>query len=194
MRSVFTPIDHESFPNTLKVSHTAQDWCGHSFTQLNRRGKGYELHQFSYFQNEGDETIDLPIAMLEDELWNRIRLDLPVATESINLIPALDHIRMRHLITKAYEAKLTQDIDPTHPERKITTVQYVGIDRNLRIVSERDFPHRILEWQETVSSGFGSKAKKLTTTATLSHTRNSAYWSENSKSDSSLRKEFGLQW
>ncbi|MEL6639199.1 MAG: septum formation inhibitor Maf, partial [Bacteroidota bacterium] len=40
MQSTFTPIDWETFPNSLKVSTSTQEWCGHTFTQLNLNDQG----------------------------------------------------------------------------------------------------------------------------------------------------------
>ena len=45
MTSVFTPFDAQAFPQTLKVSHTAQDWCGQGYLQMNRAGNAYKLYK-----------------------------------------------------------------------------------------------------------------------------------------------------
>jgi len=73
MKSVFTPVDLQQYPNTMKVSNTLQDWCGHTFFQLNLKKKAFEVKQFSYFQSEGDQTFSLEKAFLEDEIWTRLR-------------------------------------------------------------------------------------------------------------------------
>ena len=73
MTSVFTPVDLAR--PTLKVTTTAQEWCGHTFTQLNRARAGWSLRAFSYFEQEGDRTQNLPDVWLEDALWTTLRLD-----------------------------------------------------------------------------------------------------------------------
>ena len=36
MTSVFTPIDANSDARAIKITTSSQEWCGHTFTQLNR--------------------------------------------------------------------------------------------------------------------------------------------------------------
>ena len=57
MTSVFTPIN-EIAPS-LKVTTTAQEWCGHSYSQLNLRGNRYEGVLHSYFMREGDRQFSI---------------------------------------------------------------------------------------------------------------------------------------
>ena len=187
MRSVFTPVDNDTHPHTLKVSHTSQDWCGHAFTQINRRDDQYELQQFSYFQHEGDRSFTYPVGILEDELWTRIRLGDKIPLGKQHLIPALDHIRLSHKAPKNYEASIEQSITG---DMTTTVVRYTQLDRVLTIKSETAFPHRIMEWQEEVDD-FGVQA---VTKAKLTHIRNSPYWSEHKKEHEALRKELGLKW
>ena len=187
MRSVFTPVSDDRFPHTLKVSHSAQDWCGQSFTQVNLREGDYQLRQFSYFQAEGDQERRFPKALMEDELFSRIRLGDPIPEGKTQMLPALDHLRMKHLEPKPYEASITTKA--TEGSQTLT-VHYPAIGRTLTIESEVAFPHRILAWNETFSEG----GKTLTTSATLVKSRRSAYWSEHGNSDAHLRKELDLEW
>lgn len=185
MRSVFTPVSENLYPHTLKVSHSAQDWCGQSWTQINLRNDKYRLRQFSYFMNEGDREMEYNLGMLEDELFNRIRLGDPIPEGKTRLIPSLDHVRMKHIEPKPYEASISSI---QADEQRIITVTYPQLRRTLRIKSEQAFPHRILEWSESIYEG----GKEMTTTAKLRATRRSAYWSENGTGDSPLRKELKL--
>lgn len=187
MRSVFTPVSDDRYLSTLKVSHSAQDWCGHSFTQINLNKDQYKLQQFSYFQDEGDRSFSYPVTMLEDEIWTRIRLgdDIPLGKQHI--VPALDHIRMKHKEPKAYEAS----IDRSSKDGKTTTiVSYTQLHRTLTILSEEAFPYRILEWQEAIRDG----GRELVTKAKLTNIRKGPYWAEHSNEHAGLRKELGLQW
>ena len=61
----------------------------------------------------------------------------------------------------------------------------------LEINYETDFPHAILGWKETVDRGFGSK-DNITTIAKRTNVLKSPYWQKNKKTDSSMRKELGL--
>ena len=92
MTSVFSPVGD---PRPLKVTTSSQEWCGHTFTQLNRIRDGYKVRQLSYFESEGDETTTFENAVTEDGLWTAIRLDpsgLP--TGKIELIPGSMYLRL----------------------------------------------------------------------------------------------------
>ncbi len=54
MLSVFTPVNLEKFPRTLKTTVSSQEWCGHTWTQLNWRNGKYLAELRSYFESEGD--------------------------------------------------------------------------------------------------------------------------------------------
>ena len=187
MRSVFTPISDDQYPHTLKISHSAQDWCGQSFTQVNLRSDDYQLRQFSYFQAEGDRELSIPKELLEDELFSRIRLGDEIPTGKVRMLPSLDHLRLKHLEPKLYEASIQKEV--TAGKQRLI-VHYPSIGRTLVIESEQAFPHRILAWQETIREG----AQEMTSKATLIKTRVSPYWSENSNTDAALRKELELEW
>ena len=54
----------EKNPRSLKTTTSVQEWCGHTFTQLNRIRDGYLVLGLSYFESEGDETINLDLTNL----------------------------------------------------------------------------------------------------------------------------------
>ena len=193
--SVFTPINLGSsqpttFPNTLKVSTTAQEWCGHSYLQLNYATDAYHIDSKSYFEKEVAEDYEVEKTMLEDELWNRIRLapdKLPVG--ETRLIPGTMTARLRHkrLEPLTVNAKLTDYEGVLFPGKllKSYTVQYPTDDRTLMIVFESAFPHKIVGWEET----YKSKDNLLTSRAVLKKTIQSDYWNHNAPADSTLRRE-----
>ena len=53
MQSVFTPVDLAKSPHSLKVTTSSQEWCGHTFTQLNLGSDAYSVQAYSYFESEG---------------------------------------------------------------------------------------------------------------------------------------------
>ena len=64
-----------------------------------------EVTSHSYFEGEADQNLKLPKAVLENELWNKIRIDpMGLPTGDIRVIPSLEYIRMGHKEIKAYEA------------------------------------------------------------------------------------------
>jgi len=184
MTSVFTPVDQQYENPTIKITTTSQEWCGHTFTQMNRTKKGYKGKLYSYFESEGDQKFVLKDAIPEDELWNIIRLapeNLP--TGKFNIIPGTIYQRISHCDYKVYEAKGTLKNSGT--DKTVTyTVKYNDLDRTLSITFESTFPFKILSWEE--------KFKGLTTKARRNELLMIDYWNKNSKSDRSLRKKLGL--
>ncbi|NJR52293.1 MAG: hypothetical protein HC780_24680 [Leptolyngbyaceae cyanobacterium CSU_1_3] len=67
-------------PHALKVTTSSQEWCGHTFTQLDRKQDGYLVLMLSYFESEGDQTLTLDV-LHRDELWTTIRIDPDTAEE-----------------------------------------------------------------------------------------------------------------
>lgn len=195
MTSVFTPVDYQK--PTLKVTTTSQEWCGHTFSQLNLSNNKYKGRLFSYFQNEGDQEFTLDKALLEDEIWAKIRLNpgkLP--TGKIQIIPGAMFLRLKHRPhgVEAATASLGPHTDASLSNRPLQkyTVAYDDFDRTLEIIFESEFPYAIVGWTEEVTSGFGASAKTLTTRARRTHSMNSAYWSQNDVKDAPLRKDLGL--
>ena len=108
MSSTFYPVADNQ--HALKLSNSVQEWCGQVYTQLNNR-KQFEINAFSYFESEGDQSLELPKSALENELWTQMRINpthLPQG--DFTILPALEYIRLKHLPFKAYSARgsLTQ--------------------------------------------------------------------------------------
>ncbi|TDI78598.1 MAG: septum formation inhibitor Maf [Caldithrix sp.] len=189
MTSVFTPVAVSKQP-TLKVTSSSQEWCGQTFMQLNNREGKIEALLHSYFQSEGEQNFKLDAALLEDEVWTRIRLapeSLP--TGKIEIIPGLQFARLRHTPLKVEKATAKLS---TAGELQVYTIEYKKLKRKLVIKFEKDFPHRIIAWEESQMSGYGPSAKMLTTRAVKTHSILSDYWSKNRLSDSHLKDELGL--
>jgi hypothetical protein len=196
LTSVFTPFDIKNVP-TLKVSNSNQDWCGHTYAQINLRGAKYEGLAHSYFEDEADRTFKINQTLLEDEIWTRIRLDpLSLPTGEIEIFPGLYFIRLRHekFESQKAEAQLSTIVDTSLSEEPVNvyTMDYQSIDRKLKIMFEKKFPYSILGWEETYKSGWGAKSKELTTRARRTNVLITDYWTKNSVADSTYRKMLGL--
>ncbi len=196
MSSIFTPVDPER-QSTLKVTASSQEWCGHTFMQLNNRGDKFDVQLRSYFQKEGDRDFQIEKALLEDEVWTRIRLNpesLP--TGEVKVIPGAQFARFRHVPLKVETAtaRLTASTDEELSSQPLSvyTLEYQGLERQLRITFETAFPHQIVAWQETHRSGFGENAKLLTTKARKTNSIRTNYWSKNKLSDSHMRDDLGI--
>ncbi|ALM06858.1 septum formation inhibitor Maf [Sediminicola sp. YIK13] len=188
MTSSFFPVHDNS--HALKISNSVQEWCGHVYAQLNNR-ENFEVVSHSYFESEADQEFKLTKDLLEDELWNKIRIDpgnLP--TGSIQIIPSMEYTRLHHKEFKAYEAtaSLTNNGALTN-----YTISYPALERTLSINFSAKFPYTIENWSERAPSGFGDGAKLLTTRASKIKTINTPYWQENHNSDLLLRDSLGLR-
>lgn len=188
MLSSFKPVIVQDHPNTLKATATSQEWCGHTFTQLDLEGDQYVGHLYSYFESEGSETeFELSQALLEDEIWNTIRLDynlLPIG--EIEIIPGLLSQRLMHIDFKVLKANTS--LQKQNDQVMMYQVKYNNPERVLRIFFESDFPFKITGWEDShISAG-----KTLTTKATANKSLTLDYWNKNNLADSVYRKQLGL--
>ena len=184
MLSAFTPIERGYQPHSLKTSSSIQEWCGHVYSQMNLKEDVYSLKEYSYFEFEGDSEREVDISLLEDEIWNIIRLDpalLPVGTQSI--IPGAFDSRLRH-----------KRISPVRADLRLTEANEEGLreyslsystGRTLAIRFDAAFPYKIMGWTETLPSGQQTIASRKTG-------RMIDYWTRNDPGDSYLRDELSL--
>jgi len=186
MLSAFTPIDINQVPHTLKVTMSAQEWCGQVFSQVNLKHKNYVITGHSYFEKEGDENLNLKVALLEDELWNRIRLDpqsLPIG--DVEMIPGLFFSRLNHIGLNNEKATCSKE-ETSDLVKYIVT--YPSHKRSLAIEFEKTFPHRIKGWTETQEQN----GKTFITAATLDKQLIMDYWTKNKNEFLYLRDSLGL--
>ncbi|MGB5418410.1 septum formation inhibitor Maf, partial [Algibacter sp.] len=183
MQSTFYPVVNTN--HALKVSLSMQEWCGHVYTQLNNR-RQFEITSHSYFDGEADKNFKLEQAILENELWTKLRIDpKSLPTGNLNIIPSLEYSRLRHIELKPYSAAATLT-------GNTYAINYPELNRTLSITYNPEFPFDILSWEETFKSGFGSQAKVLTTKATKLKTIKSPYWQKKSIHDEKLRQTLKL--
>lgn len=190
MTSAFTPAWRPSLP-TLKATNTVQEWCGQTFTQINRRPDGLHLTSYSYKQDEGDRRLTLPDAKLEDGLWAQIRID-PSAIEEgqQEMVPALDYLVMRHKALRAYPAVVTRSEDVTNEllsrPASAVRIEYPPLGRTITIYYEPEFPFAILAWDETVGP--------QQTTAVRTHAIIDDYWNHSATDDTAYREALGMMF
>ncbi|MBN2868547.1 MAG: septum formation inhibitor Maf [Flavobacteriaceae bacterium] len=175
MQSTFYPVANNQ--HALKVSASIQEWCGQVYTQINNREQ-FEITSHSYFQGEADQNFNLQKVVLENEIWTQLRIDpKSLPTGDFKIIPSLEYIRLKHKPLKAYNAFA-----------EISEGKYMlsieELDKKLSIYYEENFPFSIQSWEETIDG--------LTTKATKLKTINTAYWNQNSNTDSDLRKTLEL--
>ena len=183
MQSVFYPLANHQ--HAIKISCSIQDWCGHSYAQLNNRTE-FEVTSHSYFEGEADEDFSLPKAILENELWTQLRIDpksLPIG--NVAIIPSFEYLQLRHIPLRAYNASAELKLNTY-------TISYPDLKRSLSILFNPKFPYDIISWEETFISGYGENAKPLTTKATRQKIIKSDYWNKNTNDDFTLRESLGL--
>ncbi|PWH82738.1 septum formation inhibitor Maf [Algibacter marinivivus] len=179
MQSTFYPVSNNK--HALKVSSSMQEWCGHVYAQLNNRDQ-FQVMSHSYFEGEADQNFKLDKAILENELWTKLRINpKSLPTGDLKIIPSFEYSRLRHINIKPYQASAIL-------KSNSYTISYPELNRTLSITFNPNFPYDILSWKETFKSGFGPQAKILTTKATKLKTIKSAYWQKNSNKDEALRE------
>ena len=189
--TVASPIDINRYPRPLKVATSSQEWCGHTYTQFNLNGKEYEFTEHSYFPGEGDQEKRLKAVMLEDEVWTKLRIapeKLP--TGEVEMIPGTFYLRLKH--QPAVAKKATTSLVAGAKGEQVYKINYADGSRRLAIRFEEAFPHKILGWEESYSSGWGENKTDLVTKATLKKSTMLDYWSRNGKDDRKLRESIGL--
>ncbi len=188
IQSVFTPIKHEKHPNTLKVATSSQEWCGHTFEQLNLKKDHFDHQVFSYFEAEGDSNDKIEKAWLEDELFNRIRIQpSSLPTGEIKIIPSTLFARFGHTKLAVQKANVSLK-EATKKGQMHYQINYPSLGRTLSIYFQKDFPHVIESWEEGLNN-----RPNLVTRATRIKTLKLDYWSKHSKIDGKYRKELGLE-
>ncbi len=188
MQSVFTPVKFKDHPSTLKVATASQEWCGHTFEQLNFKNNHYDHQLFSYFESEGDASNKLEKAWLEDELFNRIRIQPDALPKgNIKIIPSTIFSRFKHVSLKVENAIATLENGTTEGEMRYK-IKFPNLGRTLTIYFQKEFPYLIESWEEALVS-----KPNLVTRATRIKTIKLDYWNKNGTVDLKYRKELGIE-
>jgi len=185
LNSVFTPVD---LSGTVKTSCSIQEWCGHTFTQLNKTKSGYKTSEFSYFESEGDKTQNLGDEILEDELWTMIRINPEkIKTGKQKLIIGNMAVRLLHKKLEVVDVNISRTTKKLEEkEYQELTVQFR--DRTLQIYYDKSFPYTIQGWEETSTT----KGKNITTIARLKKSIRLPYWQLNHNKDIVYRDSLGI--
>lgn len=191
LTSVFAPVDRwwrerERF-TPVKITMSAQEWCGHVFHGLwpgDGRLRGVRL---SYFAGEGETTrlVDVPANTLyEDALLIQLREpDGPFAGGDDWtgwMVPSLWGLRRGHGEPEPVRGEVRRT-EATRDGVPVTRfeVRYGDVTRTVDV--ERAPPRRILGW--TTSDG---------ERAELVRSERLAYWRLNRRGDEARREEMGL--
>jgi len=183
MTSTFSPINLNQ--KAIKVSFSSQEWCGNTFAQLNNRAN-FDIDFHSYFEGDADRKQTIKKNILENELWNQLRISpesMPVG--NIDIIPSFEFLALHHKEIKAYKAEASLTTEGTN---KVYTIKYAALKRTLTIKIAAAFPYIIESWEEKLQK----RGQILSTKAKKIKTIKSAYWRKNGVGDVEERKELGL--
>jgi hypothetical protein len=181
----------------VKASFSAQEWCGHAYTQLRFDPRDIHLTSHSYFDGEADQDhrLDIPKSGIsEDALMHWARgLASPVLKPGqsikVKLLRSLVHSRLLHQPLQWVEATLTFEAQPvqvtvpagTFTADKLTCILADGMAWAFFI--QRDDPYRpILQWESTA----GHKA-------VLIKSKRLPYWKLHDEGNESFLAEIGLK-
>ena len=183
MESTFSPIAQKA--HALKTAASVHEWCGQAYMQINNRDD-LEVKIYSYFESTADKELELKEQLMENEVWNLLRIDPDSELLSTDkMIPSLEYLRLRHREAKAYPVDITQQ---KSNDTLITSFDQSTLNRTLTIYQEADHPYKILKWEESITQD----GKTKTTSAELIKTMRSAYWNRNAPEFSRLRDSLQL--
>lgn len=194
MSSVFTPINGTE---PMKITSSSQEWCGHTWLQIDNTEGMHFITSSSYFEKEANQFFEREEKKTEDGLWNLIRLNPDKVSEGVfNFIPSTQYLRLMHREIKDYVVNIKKIAyskeDMPGNNLMSLKLEYPVLERTLEIIYESKFPYQIAGWKETRRSGFGDKAKSLETVARRTHQIMEPYWNLNNNSDKGYRKKLGL--
>lgn len=193
MLSAFTPV-YDKAP-AVKVTASVQEWCGQTYTQMNRQADSYNVELRSYFEQEGDQQLTLN-GRSEDGIWNLIRLNpKEVPAGKLKLIPSLLDQRLSHIPLEAQDATIT--VQPAQmavagfeaARLNVCTVTYDTYPRELRIYFSSAFPYEIAGWEEI---GKLENGQEEISRATRKAVMMQDYWTKNRNDNQPLRKDLKL--
>lgn len=190
MSSTFTPIYSDE--QSLKITASSQEWCGQSFTLIEREEKGFSATLHSYFESEANYTSKIS-GVLEDELWNLIRLNPTLLPQGeFMAVPGVLSQRMSHAELKAYQANgelAESEIDFMEVDRPVKkySIKYPEIGRELMIYFDAEFPYEIMAWEEKSSSRDREYTRAIRKANLMLD-----YWKRNSPADTVWRDSLNL--
>lgn len=190
--SVGAELGHGPF-QPLKISFSAQDWCGHVFQMLLPERKDVELTVHSYFESERDQRRVLPLPAqhaFEDNLPIWIR-ELGGEVLSVGqrlelaIFPASWVTRSQHREASFEPGWIMKEDGASTAVMGTDTPTWrflwqVG-DRKETYWTERAYPHRLVKW----SSSDGSSGE-------LKQSLRVPYWQLHGSADLTYREKLEL--
>lgn len=197
LTSVFSAVTSEfgrSPLQPLKISFSAQEWCGHVFQMLLPQREHVALTLHSYFQSEGEQKRNLALpanAAFEDNflIWIRELQGevLPLGQRrELQILPSAWVLRAAHEKAELQSGWIMKEEGERLKlaEGNAATWRWtwkIGA-REEKYWVEKTYPHRILKWSSS-TGGTGEIMKTLRV----------PYWSLHGNDDLHYRAELRLQ-
>ncbi|PKR81634.1 hypothetical protein CW751_03670 [Brumimicrobium salinarum] len=187
--SVFTPIDNEKAKYPLKITMGSQDWCGQSFTQINKK-KAYAYRHFSYFENEGDTAFRIPHVYTGDNMMNLARISPDLLPQGdFQILPAFNYLRSAQVSAKSYYANAS--IEETD-EGYLYVYNIPELKRTVRYYISSKNQYQITQWEEHYPTVLNNEMHQ--SVYTLEKVKYIPYWKHNNAEDIHLREELQLDF
>ena len=149
----------------VKVSFSAQEWCGHAYQQARFGPEGADLTLHSYFEGEADSETKLAggPGLSEDALllwarglaWPEVA---PGETATAPILTSLERSRLSHRPAAWEEAELTRSAETSQVTVPAGTFEVTEAQATIRGATgertwtfqvEQAAPHRIVAWETT---------------------------------------------
>jgi len=185
MTSTFLPVHTDSLQYPIKITASSQDWCGHTWMQVNTHKEDFECTIHSYFEEESYRNFYRDKLFSADQVFAQIKMapdKLPLGNFKMYL-EAIDY-RFEHKDYKAIEA--TGMLKSTSDTTFIYSIK--TNDRLLEYTFQKAQPHIIYSWRETMNEG----GDNFITEGRLIKTDFLPYWEMNKPEFISERDGYGL--
>ena len=193
--AVFAPLDIANHPRALKSQASSQEWCGTQYLQANLKGNNYDVMMHSYFEDEADAKFSLKDTYLEEELWNKLRMNPELAPiGEINMLPAGSVLQLTHWLVKPYST--VASIEPYNDSLFVGSnlkkyrIATPELNRTVELIFENVPPFRIIGITDSYPAKVNGEPQ--TTVARLTHQITEPYWRMNSPADSTARQLLGF--
>ena len=195
MTSVFTKTNSDNYPYSLKVTSSSQEWCGQTYHQINLKGNKFNSTLHSYFESEADDVSTENVTILEDELFNLIRINPELLPKGeIEIIPSLENLRLRHKNFESIKAigSVKDNVNPIFKDSGILEykLSFLKESRELNIYFTKAKPYKIIGWTDAYPSMFDGELR--TTTAIKKAELFIPYWQQNKLEDAEMRTLLGI--
>ncbi len=183
MTSIFSRLEKKK--PLVKITSSIQEWCGQSYTQLNRRGN-LKISSHSYFEDEADQNINLKDNLTEDEIWTLIRTQPELLPKGkILILPSIEYLQLNHKKIKFYKAEAS-----IIQKEGINTylIIYPELQRKHSISFKNVRPYEIIEWAE-----YDLRFPEQVTKAKVIKTVKLPYWKLNNLGEENYRDSLGLK-